>query len=144
MAVDEIGAKSRVVTCDRHWRKQSLAASLGCIWAFARRESHRSARDRIRLAFALLGPLVLLVAFGFGISFDIENVTLCGAGSRPVLREPPAASSNFPAPAISSNEPPLYDEFEIDPPTAIGRAALRDRHSARLWARSCFKAGSRK
>jgi ribosome-dependent ATPase len=31
-------------------------------------------RDPIRLAFAFLGPLVLMIAFGFGISFDVENL----------------------------------------------------------------------
>ena len=33
-------------------------------------------RDRLRLAFALLGPLVLLLTFGYGISFDVENLRL--------------------------------------------------------------------
>ncbi|MCE6949414.1 hypothetical protein LAZ29_00255, partial [Cereibacter sphaeroides] len=32
-------------------------------------------RDRLRLAFAILGPLVLMLTFGFGISFDVENLT---------------------------------------------------------------------
>jgi ribosome-dependent ATPase len=31
-------------------------------------------RDPIRIAFALLGPLVLMLAFGFGISFDVEDL----------------------------------------------------------------------
>jgi len=31
-------------------------------------------RDPIRLAFALLGPIILMFAFGYGISFDIENL----------------------------------------------------------------------
>ena len=31
-------------------------------------------RDPIRLAFALLGPIILMAAFGYGISFDIENL----------------------------------------------------------------------
>ena len=32
-------------------------------------------RDPIRLAFALLGPMLLMAAFGFGISFDVEDLT---------------------------------------------------------------------
>ena len=32
-------------------------------------------RDRVRLAFAILGPLVLMLTFGYGISFDVENLT---------------------------------------------------------------------
>src|SRR4029453_1080621 len=46
----------------------------GRLWAYARRETMELLRDPIRLAFALLGPLILMVAFGFGISFDVENL----------------------------------------------------------------------
>ncbi len=45
----------------------SLTASLRRTWAFARREAMEVLRDRIRMAFALLGPLVLMGAFGYGI-----------------------------------------------------------------------------
>jgi len=31
-------------------------------------------RDPIRLSFSFLGPLLLMLAFGFGISFDVENL----------------------------------------------------------------------
>ena len=44
------------------------------LWAYSRRETMELLRDPIRLAFAVLGPLVLMVAFGFGISFDVENL----------------------------------------------------------------------
>ncbi|PXW25341.1 ribosome-associated ATPase/putative transporter RbbA [Paraburkholderia caballeronis] len=53
------------------------AASTGAlsrIWAFALRESVELARDRLRLAFALLGPVVLLFAASLSVSFDVENV----------------------------------------------------------------------
>ena len=42
--------------------------------AYARRESVEVLRDPIRLAFALLGPLLLMVAFGYGITFDVEHL----------------------------------------------------------------------
>lgn len=44
------------------------------LWAYSRRETMELLRDPIRLTFAFLGPLVLMVAFGFGISFDVENL----------------------------------------------------------------------
>ena len=50
-------------------------ASLGRIWAFARREMIELTRDRVRLAFALIGPLILMVTFGYGITFDVENLS---------------------------------------------------------------------
>jgi ribosome-dependent ATPase len=43
-------------------------------WAFARRESVELIRDPIRLAFALLGPVILAIAMINGISFDVEQL----------------------------------------------------------------------
>ena len=47
---------------------------LALVWAFARREALELARDRLRLAFALLGPMALLLIAAFSISFDIRCV----------------------------------------------------------------------
>src|SRR5579863_3197670 len=49
---------------------------LARLWAYARRETIELLRDPIRLAFAALGPLILMAAFGYGISFDIEDLQL--------------------------------------------------------------------
>ncbi|MCX5495872.1 ribosome-associated ATPase/putative transporter RbbA [Kaistia dalseonensis] len=46
----------------------------GRLWACCRREATEILRDPLRLAFALLGPLLLLVTFGYGISFDVEHL----------------------------------------------------------------------
>jgi len=43
-------------------------------WAYARRESVEIWRDPLRLAFALLGPIILMITFGYGISFDVEHL----------------------------------------------------------------------
>jgi ribosome-dependent ATPase len=32
-------------------------------------------RDPIRLAFSLLGPIVLMLSFGYGLSFDVDNLS---------------------------------------------------------------------
>jgi len=53
---------------------RSRAFDLGRLWAYARREAIELRRDPIRLAFALLGPVILMIAFGFGISFDVEHL----------------------------------------------------------------------
>lgn len=47
---------------------------VGRLWAYARREGVEIVRDRLRLAFAILGPLILMLTFGYGISFDVENL----------------------------------------------------------------------
>ncbi|MGE5452302.1 MAG: ribosome-associated ATPase/putative transporter RbbA [Acidobacteriota bacterium] len=47
---------------------------LARMWAFARREAMELKRDPIRLTFALLGPIILLVTAALAISFDIERI----------------------------------------------------------------------
>ncbi|HVN89121.1 MAG TPA: ribosome-associated ATPase/putative transporter RbbA [Candidatus Binataceae bacterium] len=48
--------------------------SLGRVWAFARRETVELMRDQIRIAFALLGPILLMIVFGYGISLDVDHL----------------------------------------------------------------------
>ena len=45
------------------------------VWAFARREAIELRHDTVRLAFAVLGPLLLMIVFGYGISLDVEHLT---------------------------------------------------------------------
>ncbi len=57
--------------------RRRLASSrfdLRRLWAYARRETMEILRDPIRLTFALVGPLILLVTVGYGISFDVEHL----------------------------------------------------------------------
>ena len=49
--------------------------SLGRVWAFARREAIELSHDTVRLAFAVMGPLLLMVVFGYGISLDVNHLT---------------------------------------------------------------------
>ncbi|MBV8536964.1 MAG: ribosome-associated ATPase/putative transporter RbbA, partial [Alphaproteobacteria bacterium] len=44
------------------------------LWAYALRETMEILRDPIRLSFALLGPIILMLTTGYGISFDVENL----------------------------------------------------------------------
>jgi ribosome-dependent ATPase len=48
--------------------------SVGRVWAFARREAVELAHDRVRLAFAVFGPLLLMAVFGWGISLDVDHL----------------------------------------------------------------------
>src|SRR5262249_46606746 len=48
--------------------------SLGRIWAFARREAVELQHDRVRLAFAVFGPLLLMIVFGYGISLAVAHL----------------------------------------------------------------------
>ncbi|MCB8839902.1 ribosome-associated ATPase/putative transporter RbbA [Aurantimonas sp. VKM B-3413] len=54
--------------------KKPRRFSLMRLSAYARREAVELMRDRIRLFFALAGPIILTITFGYGISFDVENL----------------------------------------------------------------------
>ena len=43
-------------------------------WAFARREAIELWHDQVRLAFALFGPILLMVVFGYGITLDVDHL----------------------------------------------------------------------
>ena len=49
---------------------------LARLWAYARRETVELLRDPIRISFSIFGPILLMLAFGYGISFDIENLQM--------------------------------------------------------------------
>ncbi|NVZ28820.1 ribosome-associated ATPase/putative transporter RbbA [Pseudomonas gingeri] len=48
--------------------------SLARLLAVASREGKELLRDKVRLAFALLGALFMMVIFGYGISLDVEKL----------------------------------------------------------------------
>jgi len=48
--------------------------SLRRLLAVASREGKELLRDKVRLAFALLGAVFMMVIFGYGISLDVENL----------------------------------------------------------------------
>ena len=58
-------------TCRSH---ASRRFDPGRLWAYARRETMELLRDPIRLSFAFIGPVILMFAFGYGITFDVENL----------------------------------------------------------------------
>ena len=83
------------------------------LWAYARRETLELLRDPIRLIFAVLGPIILMLAFGYGISFDIENLQMAGfdqddtAQSRQLL-------DGFNGSRYFSVQPPIRSAAEAD------------------------------
>ncbi len=88
-------------------------ASVRRIWTFARREALELSRDRIRLAFALIGPLLLMAAFGYGISFDIEGLRYAVL-DRDQSLESRAFLDQFSNSRYFVEQARLNDEIEID------------------------------
>ncbi len=91
----------------------STVASLRRTWTFARREAIELLRDPVRLAFALLGPLILLAAFGYGVSFDIEKLPYAVL-DRDQSYESRLFLEQFSNSRYFAERSPLTDEFEID------------------------------
>src|SRR5262245_17436233 len=48
--------------------------SLGRMLAYSRREAQEIERDPVRLLFAFVGSALMMLAFGFGITTDVENI----------------------------------------------------------------------
>jgi len=57
-----------------HSETPSSKFSIGRVWAFARREAVELRHDSVRLVFAILGPILLMVVFGYGISLDVDHL----------------------------------------------------------------------
>ncbi len=113
--------------------------SPGRLWAYARRETVELLRDPIRLAFAVVGPIVLMLAFGFGISFDIENLKMAAfdQDQTPQSRE---LLQGFEGSRYFSVQPPIYSDDEaqrrmrsgntqiiVEVPPGFGRDLLNGR-----------------
>jgi ribosome-dependent ATPase len=104
-------------------RTDGLRASARRIWAFAYRELRELMRDRVRIGFALLGPLILLVTFGFGITFDVENLSFAvldrdqSIDSRQLIE-------SFSGSRYFRERPPLRSEAEIDRRLRAGELRL--------------------
>jgi len=111
------------------------------LWAYARRETIELLRDPIRLAFAFLGPLILMSAFGYGISFDIDNLKFAAfdqdntlesrslldsfAGSRYFSEQPPIGSPTEADTRLQSGDLQLVIEI----PSGFGRDLRMGRHT---------------
>ncbi|WP_415838912.1 ABC transporter permease, partial [Roseomonas mucosa] len=80
-------------------------------------------RDPIRLAFALLGPVLLTIAFGFGISFDVENLPYAVLdGDR--TPESRGLLESFAGSRYFSEQPPLADAGAAEARLRAARIAL--------------------
>jgi ribosome-dependent ATPase len=112
---------------------------LARLWAYARRETVELLRDPIRLAFALFGPIILMLAFGYGISFDIENLQTASFdqddtpesrnllqgfdGSRYFAVQPPIASAEEMERRLKSGN----TQIVVEVPPGFGRDLLNNR-----------------
>ena len=82
-------------------------------WAYARRESLEIVRDPIRIAFALLGPIILMIAFGYGITFDVEDISYAVL-DRDQSSESRSYLENFAGSRYFEQRSPLHNYRDLD------------------------------
>lgn len=93
-------------------RRRPRFQALQRLWAYARREALEILRDPIRLAFALAGPALLMIAFGYGISFDVENLRYA-ALDRDQTAESRRYLESFEGSRYFQAAPPLASQAEM-------------------------------
>ena len=93
------------------------------LWAYARRETMELLRDPIRIAFAFLGPMLLMVAFGYGISFDVEHLRFSAfdQDNSPESRQLVEA---FTSSRYFSEQAPIRSAAELDERFRSGRVQI--------------------
>ncbi len=91
--------------------RAGLLSSINRIWAFAIREGYELMRDRIRLAFAIIGPIILMMTFGYGISFDVEDLRF-SVLDRDQSAESRRLIDGFAGSRYFSHQPPVYSDTE--------------------------------
>ena len=99
------------------------AFALGRLWAYARREAMEIGRDPIRLGFALLGPMLLMIVFGYGISFDVEKLPYAVL-DRDQTPESRSYLENFQGSRYFEERLPLRDVVELEQRLRSGELKL--------------------
>ena len=108
--------------------------------AYSRRETLEILRDPVRLAFAFVGSLVLMLAFGFGITTDVENIRFAALdldqtpGEPGLPRRVRGFARTFLPPATDSSSQRETEQrlrandisLAIEMPTEFGRDFKRD------------------
>jgi ribosome-dependent ATPase len=95
----------------------------GRLWAYARRETMELLRDPIRLAFAFIGPIVMMFAMGYGITFDVENLKFA-AYDQDRTPESRRLLENFSGSRYFSERPPIGSSEELDRRMRSGELAV--------------------
>ncbi|HME26445.1 MAG TPA: ribosome-associated ATPase/putative transporter RbbA [Acetobacteraceae bacterium] len=97
--------------------------SLRRLLAYTIREALELWRDPVRLGFAVLGTAFLMLAFGFGINTDIDNVTFA-ALDRDQTTESRAYLNEFRGAAYFTERRPITDIAQMEHRLASGELQL--------------------
>ena len=95
----------------------------GRLWAYARRETMELLRDPIRLAFAFVGPVIMMFAMGYGITFDVENLKYA-AFDQDQTPESRRLLESFSGSHYFSERPPISSTAELEQRMRSGELAV--------------------
>ena len=93
------------------------------LWAYARRETMELLRDPIRMAFAFVGPVILMMAFGYGITFDVENLKFA-AFDQDQTPESRRLLESFSGSHYFTERPPISSPAELEHRMRSGELAV--------------------
>ena len=103
--------------------RESRRFDPGRLWAYARRETMELLRDPIRLAFAFVGPVVMMFAMGYGITFDVENLKYA-AFDQDQTPESHRLLESFSGSHYFSERPPIGSTEELEQRMRSGELAV--------------------
>ncbi|QMT36784.1 ATP-binding cassette domain-containing protein [Neisseria wadsworthii] len=95
---------------------------LASVRTFALRETKELLRDKVRLFFALAGPVILMVALSWSVSFDVKDLTFTVL-DRDQTTESRRLTEYFSGSRYFQQQPPLSSPSDID--TALQSAQTR-------------------
>src|SRR5271165_1786024 len=95
----------------------------GRLWAYARRETMELLRDPFRLAFAFIGPVILMLAMGYGITFDVENLNYA-AFDQDRTPESRRLLESFSGSHYFTERPPINSTSELEQRMRSGELAI--------------------
>jgi len=116
----EVAAPAAVDRAPNHGRS---AFSLRRLLGYAYRESLELRRDPVRLAFALLGSVLLMFVLGYGISLDVEGLRFA-ALDRDGSPESRAYVQNIAGSRYFVERPAIADDADLDRRMRSGELSL--------------------
>ena len=96
---------------------------LATVFTFANRETKELLRDKIRLFFAVFGPLIMMAAVAWGISFDVQNLKFA-VYDRDQSSDSRALTEYFSGSRYFIEQPPLQSAEQIDITLKSSQAVL--------------------
>lgn len=106
-------ASEKIASHDINHKESQGILNFGRMWAYARREAMEIKHDPIRLAFAMFGPIILMIIFGYGITFDVENLPYAVL-DRDGTPESRSYLENFSGSHYFEEKVPIYSHEELE------------------------------